>query len=140
MTQLTTLLQLLLYFWYNNSVEGYHLFLNGGCATEDNYPRPCSWIKRYYYIFSGLNFACPDLNENTGAAVSGRVGEKTTNNVKSWEDCSALCQMRSDCKYWTWHHANSGVYANTCATMTDAGGKFYNTDVVSGKRICTGGR
>ena len=102
-------------------------------------PAHCSWIKRYY-IFSGINFACPDVNQNTGAAGAERVGEKWTNNVKSWEDCSALCQTRSGCKYWTWHHANSGYWANKCVTMTDAGGKFFNKDVLSGKRSCTGGR
>ena len=102
-------------------------------------PAHCSWIKRYY-IFSGINFACPDSNQNTGAAGAERVGEKWTNNVKSWEDCSALCQTRSGCKYWTWHHANSGYWANKCVTMTDAGGKFFNKDVLSGKRSCTGGR
>jgi len=88
---------------------------------------------------SGINFACPDLHQNTGQTGAGRVGEKWTNNVKSWEDCSALCQTRSGCKYWTWHHANSGYWANKCVTMTDAGGKTYNKDVLSGKRSCTGG-
>merc|ERR1719192_1645591 len=88
---------------------------------------------------SGINFACPDLHQNTGQTGAGRVGEKWTNNVKSWEDCSALCQTRSGCKYWTWHHANSGYWANKCVTMTDAGGRFYNKDVLSGERSCTGG-
>jgi len=81
-------------------------------------------------------FDCPDLNQNTGVRAHPRVGAQWTNDVKSWEGCSDMCQKRSDCNYWTWHHGNSGSWAHKCVTMTDAGGKSYDANAVSGERSC----
>merc|ERR1711974_574376 len=86
-------------------------------------------------IEGGVHFKCPDINQNTDA----RVGAQTTNDVKSWKDCSALCQKRTDCKYWTWAHGSSGQWAYKCVTMSDAGGKASDTNVVSGEKSCRGG-
>merc|ERR1712226_858662 len=88
-------------------------------------------------LAGGINYVCPDVNHNTDRQGgdpnhSGRVGAEWTNDVKSWEDCSALCQKRSDCRYWTWHHGNSGSWAYKCVTMIDVWGKAYDTNVVSG--------
>ena len=89
----------------------------------------------YHYI-PGLTLQCPDVNMNT----QDRVGDDWTSNVKTWEECSDLCQKRNDCKFWTWHHANAGSYAFWCSTMKDAGGKVANTDCVSGGRTCKGNK
>ena len=72
---------------------------------------------------------CPDVNFNT----MNRQGEEWTNSVKRWNDCRILCQRRRDCKFWTWHHGNSGKWAYKCVTMNNAGGLIGSTDVVSGE-------
>ena len=79
------------------------------------------------------------MGQNTGVRGYPRFGGIWTNDVYSWEGCSALCQMRSDCNYWTWHRGNSGAWAYKCVTMIDAGGKSYDNNAVSGERSCKRG-
>ena len=75
-------------------------------------------------------FKSPDYEYNTG----GRKNAEKTDGVKSISDCSDLCKDRSDCQYWTWHHA--GPYAFRCVTMSDAKTRYQSTNAVSGTRNC----
>ena len=86
---------------------------------------------------SGFKYSCPDEYYNTHGP-GDRVNPEWTKNVQSWQDCSALCLKRRDCNYWTWHHGDSGEWAHKCVTMTDAAGKGYEPNVVSGERSCFG--
>ena len=42
------------------------------------------------------------------------AGMDDTDNIHSWQNCSAICNMNPDCKKWTWNnllqrcHAKSG--------------------------------
>merc|ERR1711971_407844 len=85
-----------------------------------------------------IPFECPDVNYNTESEgdPQKRVGAQWASGIRSWEACSNLCQERSDCKYWTWHHSNSGSLANQCVTMQDAGKRVYDTNTISGQRSC----
>ena len=82
-----------------------------------------------------LKIGCPANLVNTW----GRVGGVTT-DVKTWEECAKLCQKRSSCRYWTWHHDKTPhLYLRyKCVTMTDAASTYGNPDTVSGTRDCPG--
>ena len=88
--------------------------------------------------FLGIRFKCPDVNYNTEAGPLKRIGAQWTSGVKSAEDCSTLCQRRSDCNYWTWHHDKAGGWSYKCVTMKDAGTRVKNTKCVSGEKSCKG--
>ena len=67
----------------------------------------------------------------------GRVGDITSYNITSWEDCYIKCKTRSGCKYWIWTNSQSGVWANQCITLLDATSKMNLDDnCVSGSRNC----
>ena len=87
---------------------------------------------------TAISFGCPDVNYNT-EDENKRVGAQWRSDVKTWEACSQLCQQRSDCKYWTWHHGKSGSWAYKCVTMQNAGTRVYNNDTISGQRNCREG-
>ena len=87
-------------------------------------------------LLSGLKYSCPPEHYNTGSSGYKRVEPEWTDGVKNWQDCSALCQIRRDCNYWTWHHENSGGWAYKCVTMKDAAVKHENPNVLSGERSC----
>ena len=87
---------------------------------------------------TAISFGCPDVNYNT-EDENKRVGAQWKSDVKTWEACSQLCQQRSDCKYWTWHHGKSGSWAYKCVTMQNAGTRVYNDDTISGQRNCREG-
>ena len=99
-------------------------------------------VIRIYINYLDIPFACPDVNYNTesGRDPMKRIGAQWKSGVRSWEACSKLCQQRSDCKYWTWHHgkASGWSWSYWCVTMQDAGKRVYNTDTISGQRDCTG--
>ena len=65
-----------------------------------------------------------------------KVGEKTTPLLYRWEDCATECRKRVGCRYWTWHHENSGPLAFKCVTMTDATSDFFDRTAISGSRYC----
>ena len=50
-----------------------------------------------------LKMACPANQVN----IAGQYHGKTTENVKTWEDCAKLCQQRASCRYWSWHHGKT---------------------------------
>ena len=81
-----------------------------------------------------IDFECPAVNWNT----EGRVGAKTTNDVRSWDDCSRFCYERTDCTYFSWHNENAGPLAFQCVTMEDATRKIADNNVISGSHHCGG--
>ena len=85
-------------------------------------------------MYSGGELPCPSVNVNT----ESRENDEVTQNVESWDACSELCRQREDCRHWTWHHENSGIWALKCVTMTGYGYTAPNTVVVSGERDCMG--
>ena len=81
-----------------------------------------------------IDFECPAINWNT----EGRVGEKTTDDVRSWDDCSRFCYERTDCTYFSWYNENAGPLAYQCVTMEDAARKIADNNVISGSHHCGG--
>ena len=86
-------------------------------------------------MFSGGELPCPRINVNT----QSRKNAENTQNVASWGACSELCRQRQGCTAWTWHHANSGIWAFKCVTITGYGYTIHDTNVVSGGRTCEAG-
>ena len=56
--------------------------------------------------------------------------------VMSWNDCAARCLGKSNCQFWTWHHGNSGKWANICALMSGYGSRWEDSNTISGARGC----
>ena len=81
-----------------------------------------------------IDFECPAIDWNT----QGRVGAKTTNDVRSWDDCSRICWESEDCTYFSWHNKNAGPLAYQCVIMKDAAGKTRDNNVISGSHHCGG--
>ena len=84
------------------------------------------------YTDPGIYLHCPNLKTQ----LYGHVGEKKTENVRSWQACSRLCGQRTGCRYWTWHHTGQYHKANTCLTMTNVSSKGGNNNAVSGSKSC----
>ena len=84
------------------------------------------------YSDPGIYLHCPNLKTQ----LYGHVGEKKTENVRSWQACSRLCGQRTGCRYWTWHHTGQYHKANTCLTMTNVSSKGGNNNAVSGSKSC----
>jgi len=83
----------------------------------------------------GVEPPCPDINQNYDA----RLDPEWVDDVQSWEGCSQICLKRPDCKYWTWHHGDSGDWAYKCVTMKDGHKKKpEDTNTISGTRQCVG--
>jgi len=74
------------------------------------------------------SFECPDYGYNT----RDRVEPEITDDVDSWFECFELCERRSGCRFWTWHHDGAGYYAHRCITMTDVSEKVEDPNAVSG--------
>jgi len=78
------------------------------------------------------SFQCPDVGFNTQT----RKGAQVHDGIESWSDCSLKCNKRSNCRYWTWHHAQAGDYAYRCVTMTETELKVADTNAISGSSKC----
>ena len=81
-------------------------------------------------LFPGLTLECPELNTEL-KEVTGRGSMR---GVKSWGECSSLCQRRNECKFWNWLRKT-----RRCYTMNDAGKKERNTNFIAGEKNCTAG-
>jgi len=67
-----------------------------------------------------------------------RRDSESINQVMSWNDCAARCLGKSNCQFWTWHHGNSGKWANICVLMSGYGSRWEDSNTISGARGCLG--
>merc|ERR1712227_102875 len=57
---------------------------------------------------------------------------KSVQNVKTWEECSSLCEGESSCKFWTLNTVSS-----YCWLKTSDSGRIPEKIAISGARDCT---
>ena len=73
-----------------------------------------------------------------GTNTHYRRDAETINQVMAWNDCAARCLGKSNCQFWTWHHGNSGKWANICVLMSGYGSRWEDSNTISGARGCLG--
>ena len=61
---------------------------------------------------------------------------KQKHNVTSWKECSRIYSYTTNCKYWTWAHADSTVLPLTCCLKHSKCTKKLSSNLVSGDTNC----
>merc|ERR1712142_322576 len=80
---------------------------------------------------------CPARSMNYYHPDKDFVKPEVHENIKSWEDCSQLCQNRWYCKFWTWHSPlYVGEYRLKCVTIRLSTKFVSYSNTISGTRQC----
>lgn len=61
---------------------------------------------------------------------------KQKHDVQSWKECSRICSYTTNCKYWTWAHADSTVSPLTCWLKHSKCPIKLSSNLVSGDTNC----
>ena len=61
---------------------------------------------------------------------------KQKHDVHSWKECSRICSYTTNCKYWTWAHADSTVSPLTCWLKHSKCPIKLSSNLVSGDTNC----
>merc|ERR1719483_211503 len=73
-------------------------------------------------------YACPETNVDFDGNDFTEL-----HNVGSWKDCGIICNLSTDCKFWSWN-ANPG-YQGCYLKTSDHGLKFVE-GIISGQQGC----
>ena len=86
------------------------------------------------FAFLATNFAYADMPDFGFNYVGYDIAHYE--DVQYWEDCSVLCTLNAECKFWTWFTMDHPTDPRSCSIKTSDSGRRYSPFAISGPLGC----